>query len=250
MRRRGVLCAGIVGIALLAFGAAAQTTLTADDILARMRSNATAVDDFDAHLTVQTYDNGSVKLTQERRLSLLQPDKMRQEYLSPSYLAGNLTIIVGDAMWTYIAASETWDSKDLSLLSDAEQPWLAFRQLLRTVQDELANYTFSVIGIEDGAYHLRGTGESADAVYGAIELWVDPDTFVPRRRLLYDTDGDLLVDARVLDVEETAAGVFVARRVETYDEAGTLRNTIVYDSVTINQGLDPTLFAVPEEASL
>ncbi len=214
-----------------------------------MRANATAVDDFDAHLTVQTYDNGSIRLTQELRLSLLQPDKMRQEYVSPDYLAGNLTIIVGSAMWTYIAASETWYSKDLSLLSDAEQPWLAFRQLLRNVQDELANYAFTVVGMEDGAYHLRGTGESKDAVYGAIELWVDPDTFVPRRRLLYDTDGNLLVDARVLDVEEIAPSVFVARRVETYDEAGILKNTIVYDSVTINQGLDPGLFAVPEEAS-
>ncbi|MCX6092311.1 MAG: outer membrane lipoprotein-sorting protein, partial [Candidatus Bipolaricaulota bacterium] len=123
------------------------------------------------------------------------------------------------------------------------------RQLLRNVQDELANYAFTVVGMEGGAYHLRGTGESKDAVYGAIELWVDPDTFVPRRRLLYDTDGNLLVDARVLDVEEIAPSVFVARRVEMYDEAGILKNTIVYDSVTINQGLDPELFAVPEEAS-
>ncbi|MCX6100192.1 MAG: outer membrane lipoprotein-sorting protein [Candidatus Bipolaricaulota bacterium] len=249
MKRHLVFGAGIVGIALLSFAAAAQTTLTADDVLARMRANATAVDDFDAHLTVQTYDNGSIRLTQELRLSLLQPDKMRQEYVSPDYLAGNLTIIVGSAMWTYIAASETWYSKDLSLLSDAEQPWLAFRQLLRNVQDELANYAFTVVGMEGGAYHLRGTGESKDAVYGAIELWVDPDTFVPRRRLLYDTEGNLLVDARVLDVEEIAPSVFVARRVETYDEAGILKNTIVYDSVTINQGLDPGLFAVPGEAS-
>ncbi|MCX6091385.1 MAG: hypothetical protein NTX23_00740, partial [Candidatus Bipolaricaulota bacterium] len=173
MKRHLVFGAGIVGIALLTLAAAAQTTLTADDVLARMRANATAVDDFDAHLTVQTYDNGSIRLTQELRLSLLQPDKMRQEYVSPDYLAGSLTIIVGSAMWTYIAASETWYSKDLSLLSDAEQPWLAFRQLLRNVQDELANYAFTVVGMEGGAYHLRGTGESKDAVYGAIELWVD-----------------------------------------------------------------------------
>jgi outer membrane lipoprotein-sorting protein len=174
---------------------------------------------------------------------------MRQEYLSPDYLAGNLTVIVGNAMWTYIAASETWYSKDLSLLSDAEQPWLAFRQLLRNVQDELENYTFAIVGVEGGAYHLRGTSESKDAVYGAIELWVDPDTFVPRRRLLYDTEDNLLVDARILDVEEIVDGVFIARRLETYDEAGTLKNTIIYDSVTINQGLDPALFVVPQEAS-
>ncbi len=248
MRRHLGFCLAIAALAWAALGTAGQT-LTADDVLAGLRANATAVNDFDAHLTVQTYDDGLIKLTQELRLSLLQPDRMRQEYLFPDYLAGNLAIIAGNAMWTYIAASETWYVKDLSLLSDAEQPWLAFRQLLRDAQDELENYTFAVSSIEDGAYHLRGTGESADAVYGAIELWVDPGTFVPRRRVLYDTDGNMLVDVRILGVEEIADGVFVARRVETYDETGALRNTIVYDSITIDQGLEPALFAVPVGAS-
>jgi outer membrane lipoprotein-sorting protein len=78
---------------------------------------------------------------------------------------------------------------------------------------------------------------------------VDPATYVPQRRLLYDADGNLLVDVRILDVEEVSAGVFVARRLETYDEAGTLKNTIDYDSVSVNQGLDPSLFAAPEGAS-
>jgi outer membrane lipoprotein-sorting protein len=245
MKRTLTVCLSAVGIALVSLAAAALAASTADDVLARMRANATAVDDFDAHIAVQTYDNGSLKLTQGLRLSLLQPNRMRQEYLAPDYLAGNLTIIVGNTLWTYIAASATWYSKDLSLLSDAEQPWLTFRQLLRDVQDELENYSFALVDIEDGAYHLRGTGESADAVYGAIELWVDPDTFVPRRRLLYDADGNLLVDVRILDVEEIADGVFVARRLETYDETGTLRNVILYDSVAINQGLDPALFVPP-----
>jgi len=241
-------CLGLLFAAALAMGAVAQEALTADTIVARMRANATAVEDFEAHLTVETYDGGVVKLAQELRLSLLQPDKMRQEYQSPDYLAGNLTVIVGDAMWTYIAAIDAWFSKDLSLLSDAEQPWLAFRQILRHVQDELWAYEFELLGAE-GAYHLRGTGTSDEAVYGAIEIWVDPDTFVPSRRLLYDTDQNLLVDARILDVVEVVAGVFVACRLETYDEAGALRSTIVYDSVSVNQGLDPALFAVPEGAA-
>ena len=249
MRRNLALCFGVVCSALVSSAALGQTSLAADDVLARLRANVTAIEDFDAHMTVQTYQDGAVKLTQELRLSLLQPDKMRQEYLSPDYLAGNLTIIVGSAMWTYIAANETWYTKDLSALSAAEQPWLAFRQLLRDVQDELKSYAFTLVGIEDGAYHLRGVGSGADAVYGAIELWVDPETFVPRRRLLYDTDGKLLVDVRFLNIEKVADGVFVPRRLETYDDAGVLKNVIAYDSVTINQGLDPTLFSVPEEAT-
>jgi len=227
----------------------AQISPSAEDVIARMRANTTGIEDLDAHITVETYRDGEVTLTLEERLSLLQPDKMRQEYLAPDYFAGNKAIIVGDTMWTYIAVIDTWSSKDLSLLSDAEQPALAFRQLLRDVQDELAEYTFAIVDAEDGVYHLRGVSNSVDAVYGAIELWVDAATFVPQRRLLYDTDGNLLVDARILDVNEVAPGVFVARRVETYDEAGTLKNTIVYDSVSVNQELDPSLFAVPEGGS-
>ncbi len=249
MKRFFAFCLAAMTLAAVAPNALGQTSLTADDVLAKMRANITGIEDFDAHITVQTYRDGAVKLTLEERLSLLQPDKMRQEYLAPDYFAGNMVVIVGDAMWTYIAASGAWTSNDLSLLSDAEQPAFAFRQVLRHVQDELANYSFAFVETGGGAYHLRGVGESEDAVYGAVELWIDPDTFVPSRRLLYDTDGNLLVDARILDVEEIADGVFAARRVETYDENGVLRNVIRYDSVAVNQGLDPNLFAVPEEAS-
>ncbi len=249
MKRLLGFCLVYLCLAVLAPNAIAQTSPTADEIIARMRANTTGIEDFDAHITVQTYHDGAVKLTLEERLSLLQPDKMRQEYMAPDYFAGNMAIIVGDTMWTYIAVNDTWTSRDLSLLSDAEQPALAFRQILRHAQDELANYSFSMVEMDGGAYRLRGVGQFDDAVYGAIELWVDPQTYVPQRRLLYDTDGNLLVDVRILDVEEIADGVYIARRVETYDEAGALRNTIVYDSVTVNRGLDPTLFAVPEEAS-
>lgn len=250
MEKCGIVALGLVLCVVLgAITVSADGGMTADDVLARMRANATAVEDFDAHVTVQTYADGEVKLTQELHLSLLQPNKMRQEYLAPEYFAGNLVIIADDVVWTYIAANATWESKDLSLLSDAEQPWLAFRQLLRDVQDELGKYAFALLGTDDGAYHLRGAGTSEDAIYGAIELWVNPGTFVPERRLLYDTDGNLLVDARILDVEEVAAGAYIARRLETYGETGMLSGTIVYDSVSVNQGLDPSLFALPQGAS-
>jgi len=36
---------------------------------------------------------------------LKQPDKMRQEYIEPDYLAGNITLVVGDVMWIYIAVT-------------------------------------------------------------------------------------------------------------------------------------------------
>lgn len=249
MKRVATAGLGIALAALFGLAMAGQTDLTAEDVIARVRANTTGVEDFDAHITVQIYRDGVVKLTQEARLALLQPDKMRQEFLAPDYFAGNLAIIAGDAVWTYIAANDSWSATDLSLLSDAEQPSLAYRQILRDVQDQLADYAFSMVGVDAGAYHLRGAGVSDAAIYGAIELWVDPATFVPQRRVLYDTDGNLLVDARILDVEEIAPGIYAARRIETYDAEGALLNTVVYDSVAVNQGLDASLFAVPEEAT-
>ena len=229
-------------VALVGMAAAAQPLDTADAVLERMDENTNGLEDLDAFLTIETYEDGTVKLTQRLRLSLLQPDRMRQEYLAPDYLAGNLTLTVGDDMWIYIAAADTWYEKDLSDLSSAEQPWLAFRRFLRDVDDELVDYAFDLVGIEESAYHLVGVPTIDDAAYGRIELWVDPDSFVPVRRLLYDVDGNLLVELRISDIEQVAESTYLARTMETYDEAGVLQSVIHYDELIVNDGLDPALF--------
>jgi outer membrane lipoprotein-sorting protein len=229
--------------------AAAQTIETGDDVIAELRANAQRIEDLDAVIVVETYADGAVDLTQRLRLSILQPNRMRQEYLEPDYLAGNLTLIVGDAMWIYIAAAGTWYSKDLSELSAAEQPWLVFRQFLRDVQDEFDDYAFDLVGDGGESYHLVGTPTTDAAAYGRVELWIDPVTFVPTRRVLFDVDGNLLVDLHILEVEEVAEGTYLARSMETYDEDGELRSTIRYDELTVDSGLDPALFERPAEAS-
>ncbi len=228
---------------------AAQSIETGEDVIARLHANARAIEDLDAVIVVETYEDGEVDLTQRLRLSVLQPDRMRQEYLAPDYLAGNLTLIIGDDMWIYIAAADTWFEKDLTELSAAEQPWLVFRQFLRGVEDEFEDYDFVLQEADEGSYHLVGTPTTDDAAYGRIELWVDPLTFVPARRLLYDVDGNLLVDLHILEVEEVADGTYLAREMETYDEDGELRSAIRYEDLTVNSGLDPTLFDRPAESS-
>jgi outer membrane lipoprotein-sorting protein len=231
--------------AMVAWSEQAQAAPSADEIVARMRANGTSIQDYDATITIDTYVEGEPGRTQTMRLLLLQPDRMRQEYLEPEYLAGNLNVVEGNKMWTYIAASDTWYESDLADLSAAEQPWLGFRQILRAAQDELADYAFELVEADGETFHLRGTPSVDEAAYGRIELWVDGATFVPTRRVLYDVDAHLLVDVRISDVEEVAEGAYVARRLETYDEDGILRSVIRYESVRVNQGLDPTLFAPP-----
>lgn len=243
----------------LSMTALAQPIETADDVLDRMKANTQAIEDLDATLTVETYSDGEVSLTQRIRLSLLQPDRMRQEYLEPDYLAGNLSLVAGDNMWIYIAAIETWYEKDLSELSTAEQPWLIFRQFLRDVQDEFDDYTFELLSAEDDVYHqgdvyhqddeyyLQGTASTDDAIYGSIDLWVDSQTFVPKKRILYDVEGKLLVELRILEVEEIAESIYLARTLETYDETGELRSVIHYDSIIVNSRLVPELFVRMEE---
>jgi len=237
--------------ALLSIGLAsvAQPIETGADVIDRMRQNAHSIEDLDAVLSVETYDDGEVSLTQRLRLSVLQPDRMRQEYLEPDYLAGNLTLITGSAMWIYIAAAETWFEKDLSELSSAEQPWLVFRQYLRDVEDEFGDYSFELDATDPQAFHLIGTPTSDEATYGRIELWVDPETFVPTRRMLFDVDGNLLVDLNILEVEEAVDGTYLARLMKTYDEEGTLASVIRYEELTVDGGLDPILFERPAEAA-
>ncbi|MBU1049955.1 outer membrane lipoprotein-sorting protein, partial [Candidatus Bipolaricaulota bacterium] len=239
----------VTALAVLALPMAvlAQPLATAQAILDQMEANTQSIEDLDATLTVETYSDGEISLTQQIRLSLLQPDRMRQEYLAPDYLAGNLTLVTDELMWIYIAAVDTWYEKDLSELSTAEQPWLVFRQFLRGVQTEFDDYIFELLGNESNEYHLQGMASTDDAVYGRIELWVNAETFVPNKRILYDVDGNLLVELRILEVELIDGVIQLARTMETYDESGELRSVIRYDSVIVNSGLVPSLFDRIEE---
>jgi len=241
--------AALLFILIVGWIGAAQSIETAADLLGRMEENTHGIEDLDAILTIETYADGEVDSTQRLRLSLLQPDRMRQEYLAPEYLAGNLTLIVAERMWIYIAAAETWYEKDLSELSSAEQPWLAFRRFLRDVDDELDDYAFE--WIDDGSehYHLVGLPIEEDATYGRIELWIDPEAYVPTRRLLYDVDGNLLVEVRISEIERVADSTFLARTMETYDEEGELASVIHYDELAVNASLDPSLFDPPAEGA-
>ena len=236
-------------VVLIGTAATAQPLDTAEAILDRMDENTHGLEDLDAFLTIETYEEGAIELTQRLRLSLLQPDRMRQEYLAPEYLAGNLTLTVGDDMWIYIAAADTWYEKDLSDLSSSEQPWLAFRRFLRNVDDEPDDYAFDLVEVEDAGYHLVGLPDVDDATYGRIELWVDRETFVPIRRLLYDVDENLLVELRILEIEQVAESTYLARTMKTYDETGELQSVIHYDELIANGGLDPALFEreLPDE---
>jgi len=222
--------------------AAAQPLDSGTDVIDRLRENAQSIEDLDAVIRVETYKDGDVNLTQRLRLSILQPDRMRQEYLEPDYLAGNMTLITSDQMWIYISAADTWFEKDLSELSAAEQPWLVFRQFLRGVKDEFDAYDFELTNDEVEAYHLVGTPTADDAAYGRVGLWVDQETFVPTRRMLYDVDGNLLVDLHILEVEQVLEGTYLARTMETYDEDGALASVIRYEEITVNSGLDSSLF--------
>jgi outer membrane lipoprotein-sorting protein len=115
------------------------------------------------------------------------------------------------------------------------------------VQDEFNDYVFELLPSGSDEYYLRGTASTEEAVYGRIELWVDTQTFIPNKRILYDVEGNLLVELRILEVEEVADSTYMARRLQTYDETGELKSTIHYDSIVVNSGLDPTLFVRMEE---
>lgn len=245
------LAAGLIlkGMVVGAGAFSAGEPLTAQQVLDRVRANATSIESLQATVEVQTFEDGEVRLTQTMHLALLQPDKMRQEYLSPDYLAGNITLIVAERMWIYIAAAETWYSKDLGDLSDAEQPWLLFRQLLSNVEDEWDNYAFQRAESDGPEIHLKGVPATSDTTYGGVELWIDPNTFVPTRRLLYDVNGVLLVDVRIVDVVAAGDGVYLATAVETMDEAGELRNAIRYTQWKVDEEIDTAMFSPPEDAN-
>jgi len=251
--RWGAAVLGVVVAASLCWGGDAQVqTTSANTLIAEMKRAGAAIHDLDATITIAAYNVGTVALTQEVRLSLRQPDAMRLAYLAPEYLAGNVTLIVGSHMSVYIAAADRWFRKDLSTLDSAEQPWLLMRNILSGVRDLLLDYTFTLTQeARNGRRidHLDGAPSVPGATYGRIELWVDLQTLVPVERKLYDVDGNLLADARFSKVTQVAPGVYLPLTIETTDADGALQNRITYQAPAVNQGLDPSLFIAPEEAS-
>ncbi len=238
----GIILLILIVVAFVGYGAG---SLTASDILDRMSAAVENLNNLSAVISVQTYKDGEVSLTQQMRLALAQPDKMRLEYLKPEYLAGNVTLVVGEKMWMYIAVTDQWIEKDLSNLPSAQQPWLMFRNILRGVRSMLDDYKFARIDEEGDIYHIRGIPASDAAVYGRIELWVDPETFVPVRRTLYDMDGNLLMDTRFHDAREVVNGVVLPLTIETYDAEGKLASVVSYVQITVNAGVPDDLFNPP-----
>jgi len=209
----------LIALTLVGPSAVAASSLTATEIVGRLESATDPIEDLTATIMIQTYKDGDVSFTQQMRLTLKQPDKMCQEYLAPDYLAGNITLV------------------------------LMFRNILSGVRSDLDDYAFTHIDDSEvgDVYHIRGTPASDAAVYGRLDLWVNNETFTPVRRLLYDMDGQLLVDARFLNETLVDNVVTMPLRVETYNADGELRNVITYTKITLNTGVSDEVFAFPRE---
>jgi len=217
----------------------------ADEVLDHMDAIMGNFSDLGARLSIVHYRDGKPDLQQEVELYLLQLDKLRLEYLSPEYLASNVALAVGDQYWIYIAAADTWCEKDLSELSPSQQPWIMFRALLKGVRSEYWEYSYEVR--EDGDLLLLvGVPTEEGAVYGKIELWVDPESWLPVKRKLYDADGAFLTEARFLQHTEVAPGVWLPLKVEVYDEEGKLVSEVSYLEVQVDSEVPKFLFALPE----
>jgi outer membrane lipoprotein-sorting protein len=240
---------GIGMAALLVFTTVAPVTAewipSADEMLDHMDAVMGNFSDLEARLSIVHYRDGKPDLQQEVKLYLLQPDKLRLEYLSPEYLAGNMSLAVGNRYWIYIAAADTWYEKDLSELSPSQQPWIMFRSLLKGVRSEYWEYSYEVR--EDGGLLLLvGLPTEVGAVYGKIELWLDPKNWLPVKRKLYDADGAFLNEARFLQHTEVAPSVWLPLKVEVYDGEGKLVCELSYLEVRVDSGVPESLFASPE----
>lgn len=236
-----------IGIAILCLwaGTSSAQLLTPDEVLDHMEAAMGGFTDLVATLSIVHFRDDGTDLVQEVKLYLLQPDKLRLEYLSPEYLAGNVSLAVGDKFWIYISATDTWYERNLAELSPSQQPWIMFRALLRGVRSEYREYAYGVQ--EDGGFLLlSGTPTQEGATYGRIELWVDPKIWLPVRRKLYDADGKFLAEAHFLQHTEVAPGLLLPLVVEIYDGEGRLVGRVSYEEIVVDVGLSADLFVPPE----
>lgn len=75
-------------------------------------------------------------------------------------------------------------------------------------------------------------------------VWVNPKTAITERRLSYNGDNVLQKEVRYVRPREIAAGIFVASRIEIYNQFGKLGAVQDIEEVTVNAGLGDDLFAI------
>ena len=192
-------------IALLSVVSLADDVVPFQDIV----DASNALQTFSATI-MMTQHSGKKASTIEFQFMYVPPAKMRIEYTAPKTLVGQLVIINGDQVYTYMPALHRSMHKTTSDNGGDEGKEMGFLYYFvnRSLGDFLHEYAPSPVdGPQEYAFEHDGSNFSYDAykvtltgTNGRQIVWCDAESFVPIAIDIYDGD-KLTIEVRVLDYE-------------------------------------------------
>ena len=204
MMKRLIVCALL---AVMALGAVAL----ADDVVSvqKILDASNALQTFSATIMMTQY-SGKKASTIEFQFTYVPPTKMRIEYTAPKALVGQLLIINGDQLYTYMPALHRSLHRTVSGDGGDEGKEMGFLYYFvnRSLSEFSQAYTISPIdGPEKYTYEYNGKEVSYDAYKvtligedGKQIVWCDAASLVPIAIDIYDGD-TLAIEIRVVDYE-------------------------------------------------
>ena len=168
---------------------------------------------FSASIMMTQY-SGNVGSTIEFQFTYVPPTKMRIEYTSPKALVGQLLIINGDQLYTYMPALHRSMHKTTSGDGGGEGEEMGFLYYFvsHDVDRFVEDYDISSLGgSQEYTFEHGGSTVSYDAykvelsgASGREIVWCDGETLVPVAIDIYDKD-KLTIEVRVVSYEYNAS---------------------------------------------
>ena len=194
-------------LAVMVLGAVAL----ADDVVSfqKILDASNALQTFSATI-MMTQHSGKKASTIEFQFTYVPPTKMRIEYTAPKALVGQLLIINGDQLYTYMPALHRSLHRTVSGDGGDEGKEMGFLYYFvnRSLSEFSQDYTISPVdGPQAYIFEHDGKSVSYDAYKvtligedGRQIVWCDADSLVPIAIDIYDGD-KLTIEIRVVDYE-------------------------------------------------
>lgn len=200
--RKTLIC-GFLLIIGLSLGALAADTVTLTDIV----DASTALQSFQATIFMTRYA-GDQKAEIEFDFKFAPPTKMRIEYLAPKNLVGQLVLLNGDKLYTYLPALNRAVRKTVTESSNhpGEEMGFLYYFVERDLAAFMQDYTTSTL---EGPHTFTWKHEKDTITYQAYKLtftgkdktqivWCDAATLVPIAVDIYEGD-KLAIEVRVIN---------------------------------------------------
>jgi len=237
--------------------------LTLEDLLAKVQSNQSKINDMYAETTTTITSNmafpgaqskgpstgqpagrqgsgrGPQKMVQKGRMWIKGQDKSKIEILSPMK---QITITNGDEM--AIINSETGQKmiQDLSKMKQGQSMGQGSKQI--GLEEAKKHFDLSLDQTEDGDYVITGIPKKTNKFLTKMEFYLDSSTWVPTKILMY-TSGNKLLSQTNMEYKKISDIYVPVKTVSVVNSpVGKMDIEMKFEKIKVNEGIEDDVFAI------